>query len=123
MRSNSQLRRRFDVLLSIIGEEKSLRRLAGSRDRDIVDPAVGFHRTDFMREDLVVEVIQNAIVPGDKVRMGFVGIGNEDQRIAGLQACQKFSGTIRSGRKTADQASWNSSILISSLPCSRRYRW
>ncbi len=90
MRANPQLRRRFDVLFAIICEEKSLRRLAGRRDRRIVDLAVGFHRIALRARRSCGRSSPERRIPRDEVGVGFVGIGYENERITGFQTGQEL---------------------------------
>jgi hypothetical protein len=99
MSPNPQLHRGFDVLGAIVGEEKSLRRLAGRRDRRIVDSPVRFHGSHFVREDLVVKVVQNAVFPRDVVHVGFIAVGYENERITGFQTGQELFRDDQAGQE------------------------
>jgi hypothetical protein len=77
MRMNSEVERRFNVFLAIIGEEQRLGRLSGSGNRRIVHPAVWFHRAYFVRKNSMVEIAEYGIFPLEELDVRFIRVRDE----------------------------------------------
>src|SRR5438045_5657086 len=88
-----------NILFTIVDKKQRFRFLAGHCDGALEDSRIGFHPTDLKRKHLVSEIIEYGISLGNECRMRFIGIGNENERIAALQTRQHIFRNEEAGIK------------------------
>src|SRR5688572_8188138 len=99
MGANAESLRRKDVLLPVICEEKSVRRFTAHRNGRLIDFGIGLHCAYFVREDPVVKVIEDPVVPADVPDVGLIRVGNQYEIVPASQMAQQTLGNKQVGQK------------------------
>src|SRR5437870_2704012 len=99
MSVDPELLRHENVFFPVVCKKESLGRALGGLDRMLENFPVGLQGTDFIRKDLAIEVIEDAILLPNELDVGFIGIGNQNQRVLAAQRRDQVFGDQQAGKE------------------------
>src|SRR5208283_4290597 len=94
---------RFHVRGYVVGVETLLRTASAEFQRRLKNLAPGLHGVHLVRQNPLVEVAQHGVVLADHLEMDGVGVGEQQQPVAGRQTFQHGFGDKRIGEDAAPQ--------------------
>jgi len=78
-----------DVFFTIVRKKQRFRGVICGRNRMLENFSVRFQRTDFVGQHMPVEIVQDAVIRSNELKVPFVRVGYKDQGVFPFQLGQQ----------------------------------